>query len=74
MGMLDRERAWQFNIRIDGKVRGHVVQCGQRWRLKRTDLEDRPGYDGIDVTAILDQPQAIAAVLRDHLARALNRP
>lgn len=70
MGMLDCERAWQFNIRLDGEVRGHVVQCGQRWHLRRADLEATPGYDGIDVTAVLDQPQAIAAMLRDHLARA----
>lgn len=70
MGMLDRERAWQFNIRIDGEVRGHIVQCGPRWRLRRTDLENAPGYDGIDVTAVLDRPEAIAAMLRDHLARA----
>lgn len=70
MAMLDRERAWQFNIRIDGEVCGHIVQCGKRWRLKRADLEDRPGYDGIDVTAVLDQPQAIAAMLRDHMAHA----
>ena len=70
MDALDRGRAWQFNIRIDGEVRGHVVQCGERWRLRRADFENKPGYDGIDVTAILDQPQAIAATLRDHLARA----
>lgn len=70
MDVLDRGRAWQFNIRIDGEVRGHVVQCGERWRLRRADFENKPGYDGIDVTAILDQPQAIAAMLRDHLARA----
>ncbi len=70
MTVLDRTRTWQFNIRIDGKVRGHLVQRGQRWHLRRADLENTPGYDGIDVTAVLEHPQAIAALLRDYLRSA----
>lgn len=62
-----QENPWRFAVRIDGVVRGHIVKHGRHWWLQRLDRDDVRGYRGVDVTLVIDEPDRLGMVTRQHM-------
>jgi hypothetical protein len=64
---VDQENPWRFAVRVDGVVRGHIVKQGSHWWLHRVDRDDVRGYEGVDVTLVIDEPHYLGMVMRQHM-------
>lgn len=67
---VTQENPWRFAVRIDGVVRGHIVKHGSHWWLQRVDRDDVRGYQGVDVTLVIDEPDHLGMVTRQHMLDA----
>lgn len=64
---VTQENPWRFAVRVDGVVRGHIVKHGSHWHLHRIDRDDVRGYEGVDVTLVIDEPHYLGMVMRQHM-------
>lgn len=64
---VDQENPWRFAVRVDGVVRGHIDKQGSYWWLHRIDRDDVRGYEGVDVTLVIDEPHYLGMVMRQHM-------
>lgn len=62
-----QDRPWRFSVRVDGVIRGHIVRRAGKWHLCRLDRDDVRGYEGVDVTLVIDEPHYLGMVMRQHM-------
>lgn len=48
-------------------MRGHIVKHGSHWWLQRVDRDNVRDYRGVDVTLVIDEPDHLGMVTRQHM-------